>query len=94
LALAAGLVLAVVVFYALGLQEYFSWELVCANLAEWQAAAISRLRMLPGTFVYVLAGEALATVESPRDLLSTQVLVALGLLGFVPLLARKVFRPR
>jgi uncharacterized membrane protein YdjX (TVP38/TMEM64 family) len=48
--------------------------------------------MLPGTFLYVYAGEALAEVESPEGLLSRQVLFALALLGVVPLLIRKLVR--
>jgi uncharacterized membrane protein YdjX (TVP38/TMEM64 family) len=51
-------------------------------------AVVSLIGMLPATFLYVLAGEALATIDSPRDLLSTQVVVALTLLGVVPLAIR------
>lgn len=49
---------------------------------------VSWIGMLPGTFLYVYAGEALGEVESPSGLLSPQVLVALALLGIVPLVLR------
>ncbi len=46
---------------------------------------VSWAGMLLGTFLYVNAGTALATLDAPGDLLSTQVLVSLALLGIVPL---------
>jgi uncharacterized membrane protein YdjX (TVP38/TMEM64 family) len=55
-------------------------------------AAVSWIGMLPGTFLYVNAGEALATLESPRDLVSAQLVLALALLGVVPLVIRWVVR--
>lgn len=48
--------------------------------------------ILPGTFVFVNVGEQLARIEQPRDLVGTQTLVALGLLGamsLVPILIKK-----
>jgi uncharacterized membrane protein YdjX (TVP38/TMEM64 family) len=48
-------------------------------------ALVSWVGMMPGTFVYVNAGTELATIESPRDVLSVNVLVALLLLACVPL---------
>ncbi|HYV38623.1 MAG TPA: TVP38/TMEM64 family protein [Gemmataceae bacterium] len=53
-------------------------------------AVVSMIGMLPGTFLYVYAGEALASVASPKDLLSANVLIALALLGVVPLVIRKI----
>ncbi len=57
-------------------------------------AAVSMIGMLPGTFLYVFAGEALATIESPAGLVSPQVLAALALLGVVPLVIRKAVQWR
>jgi uncharacterized membrane protein YdjX (TVP38/TMEM64 family) len=59
-------------------------------------APVSFVGMLPGTFLYVNAGTALATLESPAGLLSPGVLVSLALLGVAPLLVRKLIgtRPR
>jgi len=56
----------------------------------------SWLGMLGGTFLYVNAGTAIATIKSPGDVLSSTVLVSLAALGIVPLLIRKLvqWRPR
>jgi uncharacterized membrane protein YdjX (TVP38/TMEM64 family) len=54
-------------------------------------ARVSLLGMLPGTFLYVNAGRALGTLDSPQDILSPGVLVSLALLGIVPLALRKLF---
>jgi uncharacterized membrane protein YdjX (TVP38/TMEM64 family) len=55
-------------------------------------AAASWAGMLPAGFVLANAGAAAAAVESPRDVLSAEVLGALALLGVVPLVARWVVR--
>lgn len=53
-------------------------------------AATSWLGMLPGTVLYVNAGTTLATIESPRDVLSPTMVVSLAALGLVPLALRKL----
>ena len=50
--------------------------------------------MLLGTFLYVNAGTAIATIESPGDVLSLWVLISFAALGVVPLLIRKLVRWR
>ena len=55
-------------------------------------AATSWLGMLPGTILYVNAGTALATIESPRDVLSPIMVVSLAVLGLVPLVLRKLMQ--
>jgi uncharacterized membrane protein YdjX (TVP38/TMEM64 family) len=62
------------------------------RMPVWTYAVVSMVGMLPGTFVYVLAGEALATVDSPSALLSTDVVVALALVGGLPLAIRLVVK--
>lgn len=57
-------------------------------------ALVSWLGMLPGTFLYVNAGAALAGVDEPGDILSPEVLGALALLGITPLMVRKILRLR
>jgi uncharacterized membrane protein YdjX (TVP38/TMEM64 family) len=57
-------------------------------------AGISLLGMLPGTVLYVFAGQELSRIESPRDILSPGILVALALLGIFPLLVRKLIQWR
>jgi uncharacterized membrane protein YdjX (TVP38/TMEM64 family) len=49
---------------------------------------VSWVGMLPGTFLYLYFGQELSRIESPGDVLSPGVLVALGLLGTVPLVLR------
>ncbi len=51
---------------------------------------VSWLGMLLGTILYVNAGTALSTVQSPRDVLSPLVLGSLLVLGVVPLTVRKL----
>jgi uncharacterized membrane protein YdjX (TVP38/TMEM64 family) len=57
-------------------------------------AVTSWLGMLPGTFLYVNAGTALATIESPGDVLSPTVVASLAALGFAPFLLRELWRWR
>ena len=56
--------------------------------------AVSWVGMLPGTFLYVNAGTALSTLESPRCLVSFEVLGPLALLGIFPLAVRKLIQWR
>lgn len=55
------------------------------------------LGILPGTFVFANLGESLGRIESPDQLLSPEVLLALGLLGLLALLPvalRKLRTPK
>lgn len=49
---------------------------------------ISLVGMLPGTFAYVNAGGALRDIQKPSDILSANIILALALLGVLPLLLR------
>ena len=49
---------------------------------------VSLVGMLPGSLLYVNAGQTLATLDTPKDLLSLRVVLALAFLGLVPLLIR------
>ena len=53
---------------------------------------VSQLGMLPGTFVYVLAGSELATLTSTGKILSPGLVAALTLLGLMPWLMRGLQR--
>ena len=55
-------------------------------------AGISMVGMLPGTCIYVYTGRAFASINSSKDILSPGVLVALALLGFAPLVFRKLIQ--
>jgi len=57
-------------------------------MRTWTYFCVSLIGMLPGTFLYVNAGRALATLESPRDIVSLEIVLSLVLLGVVPLLIR------
>ncbi|MDW4560760.1 MULTISPECIES: FAD-dependent oxidoreductase [Aeromonas] len=53
---------------------------------------VSQLGMLPGTFVYVLAGSELASLTSTGNILSPGLVAALTLLGLMPWLMRGLQR--
>lgn len=53
---------------------------------------VSLLGMLPGTFVYVNAGAELGSLATPADVFSPGLLLALALLGVVPLALRLLLR--
>ncbi len=50
------------------------------------------LGMLPANFLFVNAGTAAMTIESPRDVFNGEVLLALILLALIPLLLRSLAR--
>ena len=58
-------------------------------IRTWTYYWVSQLAMLPATLLYVNAGTQLARLESPRDILSWQLLGAFVLLGVFPLIAKK-----
>jgi len=55
---------------------------------------ISVIGLLPSCFLYVMAGTMLAKLESPKDILSTELIVILSLLAVLPLAMRWLFRKR
>jgi uncharacterized membrane protein YdjX (TVP38/TMEM64 family) len=55
-------------------------------------ALVSWVGMLPGSFVFINAGTELGKVETPADILSPHVILALVLLGVLPLLLRLLVR--
>lgn len=57
-------------------------------------APISFLGLAPATALYVNAGTRLATINSPRDILSTALLSTFLALALLPLAARFAFRKR
>jgi uncharacterized membrane protein YdjX (TVP38/TMEM64 family) len=60
------------------------------RMRVWQYTWVSWLGMLPGTFLFVNAGQALSTIDSPGDILSAGVLISFALLGIAPLAFRKL----
>jgi pyruvate/2-oxoglutarate dehydrogenase complex dihydrolipoamide dehydrogenase (E3) component/uncharacterized membrane protein YdjX (TVP38/TMEM64 family) len=59
-------------------------------MRTWTFYWVSQLGMLAGTIVYVNAGTQLAGIESPRGILSIDVIGAFLLLGLFPLIAKKI----
>ncbi|OED39759.1 dihydrolipoamide dehydrogenase [Chromatiales bacterium (ex Bugula neritina AB1)] len=53
-------------------------------------AWVSQLGMLPGTAVFVNAGDQLSKIESLSDILSPSLLAAFALLGIFPIAAKKL----
>ena len=52
----------------------------------------SQIGMLPGTFVYVNAGTALANVEQLSDILSFEIFISFALLAIVPLVIKLIMK--
>ncbi len=59
-------------------------------IRPWTFYWVSQLGMLAGTVVYVNAGTQLAAIQSPAGILSPGLIGAFLLLGFFPLIAKKV----
>ena len=55
---------------------------------------ISQIGMLPSSFLYVLAGTQLMQIESPKDILSVELIAILSMLAIAPLVLKWVFRKR
>jgi len=53
-------------------------------------AWVSQLGMLPGTAVFVNAGNQLAQIDTLGDILSPSLLIAFALLGIMPIAAKKL----
>ncbi len=53
-------------------------------------ALVSQLGMLPGTAVFVNAGNQLAQIDTLSDILSPSLLIAFALLGIFPIVAKKL----
>ncbi len=59
-------------------------------IRAWRFYWVSQLGMLAGTVVYVNAGTQLAAIESPAGILSPGLIGAFLLLGFFPLITKRV----
>ena len=60
------------------------------RMRTWTFYWVSQLGMLAGTIVYVNAGTQLAAIQSPAGILSPGLIGAFVLLGFFPLIAKKL----
>jgi pyruvate/2-oxoglutarate dehydrogenase complex dihydrolipoamide dehydrogenase (E3) component/uncharacterized membrane protein YdjX (TVP38/TMEM64 family) len=59
-------------------------------IRSWIFYWVSQLGMLAGTVVYVYAGTQLAAIQSPADILSPGLISAFVLVGFFPLIAKRL----
>lgn len=55
---------------------------------------VSLIGMLPSCFLYTLVGTEIMRIESPKDIISTELIVLLSLLALIPLLFSWFFRRR
>lgn len=62
------------------------------SMRTWTYFWVSQLGMLPGTAVYVYAGQELGQIRSTADIFSGPVLVAFVLLSIFPFVARFVIK--
>jgi pyruvate/2-oxoglutarate dehydrogenase complex dihydrolipoamide dehydrogenase (E3) component/uncharacterized membrane protein YdjX (TVP38/TMEM64 family) len=71
---------------------YFAVNLVMGltTMRAWTFYWVSQVGMLAGTAVYVNAGTQLAQLDSLQGILSAQLIGAFVLLGFFPLVAKRV----
>ncbi len=53
-------------------------------------AWVSMLGMLPGTIIYVNAGREIASINSPKEIMSPGVIISFVLIGVFPLITKKV----
>lgn len=58
------------------------------DMRLWSFMWVTALGMLPGTFLYVLAGRKISEIESVSEILSWEILLALTFLGILPLIVR------
>lgn len=84
-------------FYLFGLRLVPLFPFFVINLAmgltpirTWTYYWVSQIGMLAGTLVYVNAGTQLGKLESLSGILSPQLFLSFALLGFFPLLAKKL----
>lgn len=50
---------------------------------------VSQIGMLPATMVFINAGTQLASITSPKDILSLNIILSFALLGIFPLIAKR-----
>ena len=60
-------------------------------IKPWSYIWITFVGMLPGNFIYVVAGQRLAEIKSPDEILTWPVIFLLALIGLLPFLLRKSF---
>jgi len=62
------------------------------GIRVWTYVWVSYLGMLPATFIYANVGDKLAGINTPADVLSPGMVLALALLGIMPLTLKLLLR--
>lgn len=60
------------------------------RISWWTFMWVTFLGMLPGTFIYVLAGREISRIENASDILTPPILISLTLIGVIPIVLRKI----
>ena len=71
---------------------FFLVNLVMAltPIRAWTFYWVSQLGMFPATLIYINAGTQIAKISSPSDIASPSLLIALALLGLLPLITKSL----
>lgn len=62
------------------------------DMKLWNFAWVTCLGMLPGTFLYILAGKKIASITKVSDILSWEIALGLTFLGLVPPVIRGIMK--
>jgi len=65
-----------------------NWLMALTPIRWWTFLWVSQLSMLPGTFLYVNAGQQLAALQTAKGVISPLMLLSLTAIGVFPLLAK------
>ncbi len=60
----------------------------------WHFLWVSQIGILPASILYTNAGLALSQISSPKDIFSLKIIVSLFCIGLLPLVAKKILRPK
>ncbi len=62
------------------------------SIGAFTYMAVTFFGMLPGTFIYVLAGRKMAQIQEVSEIMSWPIILSLSLIGLFPIFARKLVR--
>ncbi len=62
------------------------------NMKLWNFAWVTYLGMLPGTFLFVLAGKKIASIEKVSEIFSWEIILGLSVLGLLPPLLKIIMK--
>ena len=62
-----------------------------SKIKVWTFFWTTFLGMIPGNIIYVYAGLKISQINKPSEILSPTIILAITLLGLLPLMAKKIF---